>query len=134
MLLDELGAFIGSKALATVGVDLLLGGLKPDPAECCALVEYSGEPPLRNQNEGAARSGAQSAERPRVQLLCRSTSYETGRSLIGTITTALDGIVNQSLSGVWYLRVSALQSPFFIEEDDNGRQIFGCNFQVTKGV
>lgn len=134
MLLDDLGVFLEGLALVTVGTDLQLGTLDLEPSECCALIEYAGDQPLRNQSEGAARSGAQTGERPRIQLLCRSETYSAGRSLIQSIWSALDGIVNQTINGVWYVRVRALQSPFLLETDQNGRYMFGANFEVTKNV
>jgi hypothetical protein len=131
---DDLAAHVEGLAIVTRGTDMFLGRLPTEPSECCALVEYSGDPPLRNQSEGAARSGAQSGERPRVQLLCRATDYDTGRSLIQSIWQALDGIVNQTVNGTFYVRVSAINSPFFLMRDDNERWIFAANFSVTKAV
>lgn len=134
MLLPEIASVIETAALATTGTDLFLGGLPSDPSECCALIEYGGEPPLRTQNEGAARSSAQGGERPRFQLLCRAADYETGRSLIQSVVDELDGIVNETIGGTFYLRVAALQPPFLLERDGNDRWIFAVNFAVTKRV
>ena len=123
---------IVTAGLAIYETDLFLGGLPPEPSECCALVEYGGEPPLRTQNEGAAHSSAQGGERPRFQLLCRATNYEAGRSLIQNIWHVLDAIRNETISGKFYQRVAALQSPFLLERDGNDRWIFVANFAVTK--
>ena len=56
MVLDDIGVFLEGLALVTVGTDFILGKMPPKPSVCCALTEYAGEPPLRNQSEGAARS------------------------------------------------------------------------------
>jgi len=132
--LEDLGVLIETNGLATVGTDLFLGHLPESPAVCCALLEYGGEQPLRNQSEGAARSGAQSGERPRIQLLCRSESYSAGRSLIQSMWDLLDGRVNETINGVAYIRIAALQSPFLVEMDSNRRYLFGTNLAVTKAV
>jgi len=134
MLLNEISTAIQTAGLATIGTDLFKGGLPPEPSECCALVEYGGEPPLRNQTDGAAHSSAQGGERPRFQLLCRSADYETGRNQIQKIWDELDGIVNETLSTIFYQRVAALQSPFLLERDGNDRWIFIANFAATKEV
>ena len=63
MLLAELGDYLEGEGLVTQASDFFLGFVPTAPAECCALFEYSGEPPLRSQNEGAASSSAQGAER-----------------------------------------------------------------------
>lgn len=134
MVLEDLGVLLEGLALVTVGDDLILGHMPSSPSLCCALLEYGGEAPLRNQSEGAAGAGAQSGERPRIQLLCRSASYTAGRSLIQTIWQALDGVVNQTINGTGYVRIAALQSPFFLDFDDNKRYLFAANFAVTKAV
>jgi len=134
LLLPEISSVIELAGLATEGTDLFLGVLPSNPSLCCALVEYEGETPLRTQNEGAAHSSAQGGERPRFQLLCRDTDYETGRSLVKSIVTVLDAIVNETIEGTFYVRVSALQSPFLLERDENSRWIFAVNFAVIKNV
>jgi hypothetical protein len=125
---------IEAAGLATLEADLFLGTLPSNPTLCCALAEYAGEPPLRTQNEGHAHSSAQGGERPRVQLLCRATDYEAGRSLIQSILGVLDAIVNQTILGTFYLKVAAVQPPFLLERDQNDRWIFAVNFAVTKAV
>lgn len=134
MVLSDLGVYLQGLALATPGTDLFYGLMPTEPEVCCALVEYGGEPPMRNQSEGAAGVGAQTGERPRIQLLCRAATYETGRSTIQAIWQALDGVVNQTINGTFYVRVAAQQSPFLLERDDNGRCVFAANFAVTKAV
>lgn len=120
--------------LGTAAVDLFSGVMPPEPIVCCALMEYGGEAPLRTQNEGAAHSSAQGGERPRFQVLCRATDYDTGRSLIQSMWHVLDAIVNEEINGVFYQRVAAIQSPFLLERDDNDRWIFVANFQASRVV
>ena len=134
MLLNEMVTVIETAGLGTFGTDLFSGGLPPNPVECCALVEYTGEAPLRNQTDGAAHSSAQGGERPRFQLLCRSANYETGRNHIQRIWDVLDGIVNETIGTIFYQRVAAQQSPFLLERDENDRWIFVANFAATKEV
>jgi len=134
VLLADLGTFIADAGHGVEGSDLFLGTMPSDPSECCALIEYSGEPPLRTQNEGSAHSSAQGGERPRVQLLCRSAEYETGRSLVQAITETLDAVRNETIEGTWYTRIAAIQSPFLVERDENDRYVFACNFQIVKRV
>ena len=57
----------------------------------------------------------------------------TNQELV-TCHEALDGVVNQTINGTSYVRVAALQSPFFLEFDDNKRYLFAVNFTVTKAV
>jgi len=134
MVLDDLGVFVETAALATVGTNLFLGHMPETPSVCCAFLEYGGDAPMRNQSEGAARSGALSGEKPRIQLLCRNTSYPTGHALIRSMATALDGVVNQTINGVFYIRIAAMQPPFLIEMDDNKRYVFAVNFSIVKAV
>lgn len=134
MVLSDLIVYLDGLALVSSGVDIFAGTLPPSPTECCALLEYAGDPPLRNQTEGNARSGAQSGERPRIQLLCRSDTYDAGRSLIGSIWSVLDGVVNQTINGTFYVRIKSIQSPFLLQRTPNDHWIFAVNFMVTKAV
>lgn len=134
MVLDDLAVFVEAAGHATRNIDLFLGVLPETPSECIALTEYAGDQPLRNQADGAARTGAQGGERPRVQLIVRSETYSAGRALIQAVWQTLDGIVNETINGTFYVRCQAMQSPFLLRKDDNNRDLFAANFQIAKHV
>ena len=128
MLLVELGTFLQTAGDGTLGTDLFLGPLPDTPDVCTALYEYGGFAPEGDIGAG----GAIRYEFPRVQVAVRHTSYATGRAKIDTVCDRLCGISNETLSGVYYVGAWPVQSPYLLDEDENGRWIFAVNFDVHK--
>ena len=76
-------------------------------------------------------------ERPSFQVLSRSTVYTTARSQAQTAYTLLDGLAGKNLptaTGTRYLQITAIQSPFFVNRDENERYIVSVNFDAWKEV
>jgi hypothetical protein len=76
-------------------------------------------------------------ERPSVQAISRSTSYQTARTRAQTIYTLLDGLAGRNLptsTGKLYHDISAAQAPFFLQRDENDRYLVACNYLITKAV
>lgn len=75
-------------------------------------------------------------ERPRLQLISRSSDYATARSNAETIFVLLNGLSKKlpTSTGTLYLSIEAVQSPFHIGRDENDRHMVSCNFQVEKEV
>lgn len=127
MILDELGAYLQTQGVGTLGTDLFTGTLPDVPDNAVALYEYGGVSPVSTL--GATNM---KFERPRIQVLARATTYSAARSKIEMIFKLLHGLANTSLSSVRYLLVEAVQSPFFMERDANNRVKLICNFQIHK--
>lgn len=73
-------------------------------------------------------------ERPTVQVISRSTSYETARDNANVIYVLLGGTDNATLSSVEYAKVTPSQSPFDIGTDADGRTMISCNYIADKAV
>ncbi len=76
-------------------------------------------------------------ERPSFQMLSRSTTYTTARAQAQTAYTLLDGLADRNLptaTGTRYLQITAVQSPFFVNRDENERFIVSVNFDAWKEV
>lgn|GEM_PF-1452845 len=75
-------------------------------------------------------------ERPGLQAIARSTSYATARGYAYRVHRILDNVVNKMLphtsSGTLYQRIAAVNSPFSLGQDQNGRFLLSVNFDVTK--
>lgn len=131
MTLDEIGAYLAaniSGTTLTLGTNLFLGRLPDSPDTAVALFETGGT--LPDHTMGGASVPA--FERARVQALTRAAGYANCRTLAQQVWTALEGVADESLSGVRYLRVTAVQSPFPLERDTSDRVIMGQNFEVLK--
>jgi hypothetical protein len=115
------------QASLTLGTNLFLGRMPDSPDTCVVLYEYGGSAP-----DNTMGSGLPVLQNPSVQIAVRAVLYASAESLINLCWATLEGIVNMSLSGTRYNRVTAIQSPFVLERDSQDRVIFVQNFNVTR--
>ena len=137
MLLDDLGQYLQTEGLGTLGTTLFLGGLPVDapnvatPDAITALVETPGFAPQYVHTPVGV-----SWEQPVVQILTRGAPYDyaTARTWAQDIYLALGRIRNEQLSGTYYFWVSPLQSVFELRTDDYARPIMSFQVRVGKAV
>ena len=137
MLLDEIATYLGAQSAAfTVGTNLTKGFMPdsaPAPDTIATLYETGGLAPTYTFSSGTKPTVV--FEHPRLQAIVRSTSYQTARTLAETVYTTLDGIAQTRLpgsTGPLYLDITAVQAPFSIGRDENGRHLVSINFDVRK--
>jgi Bacteriophage minor capsid protein len=123
MLLDELGTFLQTAGIGTVGVTLFKGTMPLDTPSTVetpmvALREVPGLPALRSHDNPPSR-----IRQPVIQVESRGApyGYAAARATAEAIWEALDGVANQTLSGTTYLMIQALQDPFLLKIDDMHR-------------
>ena len=121
-MLTEIGAYLATKSIGTVGTDIFLGLMPDQPDNCIALFEYAGSPPDLHWN----------GEYPGLQLRVRNKSYAAARIKIGEAMTALHGLHEQTLSGTRYLLIKARGSPEILKRDANNRVELFVNFEIIK--
>lgn len=134
--MDELGTYLDANSTAiTVGTNAFKGFLPETSVRAIAIFETGGVAPTHT-----FAGSLPLIERPRVQVIARSTKPVAGapasatgvRSVMDVVWRLLDGIHNQALSGTTYLRVSAVQSPYLLEVDSRGRQVWSASFDVAR--
>ena len=121
-MLREIGAYLATKGIGTVGTDIFLGLMPDQPDNCIALFEYAGSPPDLHWN----------GEYPGLQVRVRNKSYAAARTKIGEAMTALHGLHEQTLSGTRYLLIKARGSPEVLKRDNNNRVELFVNFEIIK--
>jgi hypothetical protein len=120
--LREIGAYLATKSIGTVGTDIFLGLMPDQPDNCIALFEYAGSPPDLHWN----------GEYPGLQVRVRNKSYAAARTKIGEAMIALHGLHEQTLSGTRYLLIRARGSPEVLKRDANNRVELFVNFEIIK--
>ena len=121
-LLTEIGAYLATKSIGTVGTDIFLGLMPDQPDNCIALFEYAGSPPDLHW----------AGEYPGLQVRVRDKSYAAARTKIGEAMTALHGLHETVLGGTRYLLVKARGSPEVLKRDANNRVELFVNFEIIK--
>jgi len=130
-LLDDLGTYLAAQVgTLTLGTNLYLGRMPDEPDTCVALYEYGGDAPVNVMGGDSMPP----VEQPRIQILTRASGYSSARTLALECWTAVEAVLNESLSGTLYHRVSANQSPFPLERDSHDRVLFAQNFRVQKAL
>ena len=121
-MLKEIGTYLQSQGIGTLGTDLFLGLMSDQPDNCIALFEYAGSPPDLHWN----------GEYPGLQVRVRNKSYRAGREKIQQIYELLHGLHNQIFSGTRYLLIKARGSPEVLKRDANNRIELFVNFEIIK--
>ena len=121
-MLSEIGAYLATKSIGTVGTDIFLGLMPDQPDNCVALYEYAGSPPDLHWN----------GEYPGLQVRVRDKSYAAARTKIGEVMEKLHGLHEQTLSDTRYLLIKARGSPEVLKRDNNNRVELFVNFEIIK--
>lgn len=133
-ILDEVATLLQTAGVGTVGSTIFKHALPLDhPATDASppiigLIEVPGLSPVRAHDS--------KWEQPVLQVAVRGApaGYAAARAKAQDAWNALDGVTNQALSGVQYLSIEALQSPFFLRTDDLGRPVIVFSIRCARGL
>ena len=123
-MLNEIGAYLQSRGVGALGVDIFLGLMPDQPDNSIALFEYAGSPPDLHWN----------GEYPGLQVCVRNKSYGQGRAKIGQAMQELHGVYETVLGGKRYLLIKARGSPEVLKRDAGNRVEWFVNFEIIKEV
>lgn len=133
MILDDLADYLVAKGViarvdryrspATTESD----GSSENATESVALVLVPGREGERHIGETEY-----ALERPHVQVQVRADDPARSEQLAGLAYVALSKVRNQILGATWYMDINALQPPFQLREDAQGRMVFAFNVEVQK--
>lgn len=122
MMLKEIGTYLQSQGIGTLGANLFLGLMPDKPDNCIALFQYAGSPPDLYWP----------GEYPGLQVRVRNKGYAAARIKIGEVIQKLHGLHEQELSGTRYLLIRARGSPEVLKRDANNRVELFVNFEIIK--
>jgi hypothetical protein len=134
MILDEVAEYLQTSGVGTIGTNIFKSYGTNLPNTSLFIYETGGFRP-----QDTFGSTCQAAwENPTIQIVSRSTNYETARRTGENAYRALINVVNETLKssssdvGSFYLRIFANQAPFRLGVDENDRHQIACNFGVMK--
>jgi len=136
MILDEIAKLIVDSTTMALGTNIFKGFENNRAQDTATFVhETQGAAPTR-----IFASSTPAWENPRIQIVDRSSDYQTGRDASELNYKILQGQVNVTLkpsssaSGTTYLTIDPVQSPFYLGLDDSDRHTFACNYQIFKSL
>lgn len=108
------------------------GYMPPDPDAVNVIM--APDPGLENLETMGTSIGTITLERPIVQIRCRAGQHEflTATQNAWLIYRAIHNTINATINGTRYLMIEAIQTPYTLGSDENGRWIVGFNLQITK--
>lgn len=121
-MLSDIGTYLQSQGVGSLGADLFLGFMPDQPDNCIVLFEYAGSPPDLHWN----------GEYPGLQVRVRNKSYAAARTKIEDAMKKLHGLHEQMLSGTRYLLIKARGSPEVLKRDANNRVELFVNFEIMR--
>lgn len=105
------------------------GRLAAVPDRQIGIIESGG---LASSHTMAGTANSAQMEWPTVQVLSRAPTYQAAAQIAQNVHHLLDGYRGGTLtSGTRCEWMQALQQPFFLEDDPNGRVVFGCNYLLA---
>lgn len=122
-------ATLGQGVRSGSGINTFAYRLPADPAGAAAVLPYSGGASYRTFSKVAAFEVA------RFQVIVRGATQSDDSGAWArayAIYRGLDQIVDQTLNGVKYIQIEALQPPFALNRDDNERIQIVCNYEAWK--
>lgn len=132
MLLNDIGDYLSTGGVGTLGTDLFLGMMPPNPDLAICVYEAGGLASLHAMGNVA---GQAKVERPRIQVVVRggSTGYENARALAQKAFKLLDGLPNRAINGTTYFWGAAVQPVFLMGRDGaSHRPLLAFNVDILK--
>jgi hypothetical protein len=133
--LDDVATIIttATTGFTVGGVSGNLGKQQMDdtqPSTMVGLFRTAGPGPAYTFSTGTQTATA--FEAINLQVMSRSTSYVTAENNANLVYSVLSGAGEQTVNGLRYRRVTALQAPYGIGHDDNDRYLVVCNYTVER--
>ena len=129
MLLDDIADYLSTQGVGTVATDLFKSIMPDAPDDCIALFESGGHDPLHTMG---AQAGQAVLERPTLQVLCRSSRYDSARALALQVDQVLNGARDLTINGISYQWIVARHPPIQLGRDANNRHEISCNYDIAR--
>jgi len=131
-MLDDVKAYLVANGVTNEIMISRMPDVEPGGAEntTVSLFQYGGiEPEFVHDDVNKA-----AMENPRLQVHCRAIQDQDAEAQAYVIWNLLSRVVNATINGHEYVRISPITSPFNLQRDEADRSIWTCNYRVRKGV
>lgn len=130
MFLDDLSDLLSTGGITTAIYKGHIPALAGNAA--IGLFETGGMSSIQTMSTGPG--AASTVERPRLQVVARDLDASVAMAVATQAYTLLDGMRERVINGVRYLWAQAVQPPFFLDLDANGRTTIAFNVDVLKAL
>ncbi|MCR4301792.1 MAG: minor capsid protein [Sulfuricaulis sp.] len=135
--LDEVAAKLVADGVGALGTSIFMSTKAVIPTGAgpyLTLVETGGAGPggFRGTGGRTQNVAGVATQHPGAQVACRASSYPAARAMAKAAYLSLDGIWNTTLSGTFYLSLTARQEPTDLGLDEAGRAMVVFNIDAEK--
>ena len=116
--LDDIGSYLQTSGIGTLGTDIFYHGFDALTPNCIALFDQAGQ-----QADG-------DLHKPMLGVLVRNSADTTAESKARAIYTLLNLKVNTVMGSTHIKRIEAVAAPFFVSNSANNLFIYSINFEV----
>ena len=129
MILTEIGNYLVAQGFGTLGTTLFLSQLPDGPDTLIGVLESPGGEPEFVLGQVLPRR-----ENSRIQVLNRAPLWLTARTTAEAISLSLGSVVNQTLSGTYYLAITPSRPPTQLQWDATRGVVFTSTFECKKSI
>jgi hypothetical protein len=123
--LTDLGTYLQTNSIGTVGTDLFYNGLDESVSNCIALTPFPGK-----EFKEIVSAGVNNPRQTNLSVLVRNSSSELAYSKAVDIYELLRVIANQIIGTTKFISIDAHAPPGFVTRDDSKNFIFSVNFSL----
>ena len=124
---DNIKDILVSESGLTFATDLFIGRMPESPHDCVVLFDTPGRGP-----QAFSSQQTDSYDYAAFQLRVRNTAYNTGFALIQGYVKTLHNRGNEMVGSDYVSVITALDSPFLLEWDENDRAVIAVNFEIQR--
>jgi len=128
MLLDDISDLLTTGSISTT---IYKSFMPEQPDDAFLLTETGGRGPIHAMSTGPGNAALEVAG---LQVIRRSSSYETARSGMQSVMNLLDGLSERTINSTRYSYVEATQVPFALMRDEAERSLVAVNFLAYKDL
>ena len=121
-MMEDVADYLELAGVGTVGTNIFKGNMPDSPDQCITVYAYAGETPDLSID----------IERPGLQVKSRALTAEDALDLAEHALAHLHKATSQTINGVLYYYIHALQSPIHLGRDEKGRYMYSVNYNVVK--
>lgn len=114
-------------AVGLTTTDVVRGPFTDQVSDQTALIDYSGVLP------DLSYCGPQ-VRLPRLAVQARRFTAVAARSRIEEIYVAFAAVTEQTAGGITFHEVIPQGEPFWLDEDQHGRTVYACNFELRRAA
>jgi hypothetical protein len=126
--IEDLGTYLQTQNVGTIGTDIFYGGLKAGKLNCIALLNRPG------MDDIVSLGRSMTLSRPELGVLVRNKAGNLAEQKINEIHDLLNMKTNTTLGSTRFKRIKAVSRPFQLSKSETEGAEYSVNFELEISV